>query len=62
MSTITVPNNHWFEYQTWLNQNYMYPIVDYKILPTSFGEIVVTFTKESDMNRFIERWDHTFNK
>lgn len=59
MNTITIPATNWFQYQMWLNQNYMYPTTDYTMLPVSIDSVDLTFIRESDLNRFIERWEHT---
>lgn len=59
MFLITVPHSRLFEYQLWLNQNYMIPLVDYMMYPVGIMEFNISFTKEFDLNRFIERWEHT---
>lgn len=59
MYPITVPILHWFEYQVWLAQNYLYPISDYCAYPEDFFNMVLSFTRESDRQHFEQRWGHT---
>ena len=61
MYQITVPAIKWFDYQMWLAQNYMYPVVNYFVYPDGWTTMVVDFIKESDRDRFEERWQHTFD-
>ena len=59
MYPITVPISHWFDYQVWLAQNYMYPVVDYYAYPEDFFNMVLVFNRESDRQHFEQRWDNT---
>ena len=59
MYPITVPTLRWFEYQMWLTQNYMYPLINYYAHPDGWSTMLIEFNKESDRDRFEERWKHT---
>ena len=59
MYTIAIPYHRWFEYQLWLNQNFMYPLVDYRLYPTGIKEMNLTFVKEENYKWFQHRWGHT---
>lgn len=62
MYPITVPMIYMFEYQAWLAQNYMYPVIHYVAYPDGWHNMVIQFTMQESRDKFEKKWKHTFEQ